>query len=206
MNLIEISNKTQLFLEIENFNLYSEEGLIFNQEHIKKFQIHIEKINIFFQFQQLNKKINYFYVSKNLIEEYAKNKNSTGRANLNEYSVVSIYPFHPHEITHVIIFANLGRSIPLLEEGIAVLFGRNINGEVIWKNKPISHYVEELKENNKFPNINELLDNFSKLNQDISYPASAYYVKVIIDKISIDKFKVLFKSKNRIEELKNLIM
>ena len=205
MNLSDLSKNAKLFLITENFKLYTENGLVLSKEHVEKFESHLNKINKFFNFPALKNKINYYFVSKNLMTEYAGNESSTGRANLSEYSIVSIYPFHPHEITHVIIFVNLGRSHNLLEEGLAVLFGRNINGEALWKNKSINYWISELKENSKFPSSEKLLIDFKKFEQDISYPVSAYYVKNIINKIGIEKFKKLFKAKDVKEKLLLLI-
>ena len=205
MNLSDLSKNAKLFLITENFKLYTENGLVLSKEHVEKFESHLNKINKFFNFPALKNKINYYFVSKYLMAEYAGNESSTGRANLSECSVISIYPFHPHEVTHVIIFFNLGRSHHLLEEGLAVLFGRNKNGVVLWADKPIKYWINEFKSNNNFPDINELVNNFDKFDENISYPVSAYYVKNIIDKIGVDNFKKLFKSENVAEKLSVLV-
>ena len=54
-------------------------------------------------------------------------KQILGRSSYGEIKnncLYSVYPFHPHEITHIVINKFLGKGkLKILSEGIAVLYG-----------------------------------------------------------------------------------
>ena len=81
-------------------------------------------------------------------------------------------------------------SSPLLGEGIACL----AHGDGRWHGKPIEYWTVKFLTEDKIPALNNLLVGYRIFNWLITYPISGHFVKFLIDKYGIEKFKKLWKS------------
>lgn len=192
MNFKEVREQLYFNGETASFVLYGISDTDFIPDIKKELEHHAEEIKNYFHFDALPEKIIYCHVGSALIKRYAGNPNSKGRANLDYGGIVSVYKFHPHEITHVIIHAHLGESHPFLTEGVAVLFGwRSADGDAFWKQKPLEFWEEKRVMENK-TTTEEIFNHFDSLPQDLAYPHAGYTVKNIVKKQGVEKFKEIY--------------
>ncbi len=198
MDFSELKSNLELNGETENFVLYGVSKTDFTEELKEELENHVKRIRMVFSFGNLPHKIQYCYVNSEQMERYSGNNHSKGRANLDENGVVSVYKFHPHEITHAIMFQNLGRPHPFFEEGVAVLFGwSSVDGMALWKQKPLEYWKNKRNESENL-NFEKIFDLFSTLPQDISYPFAGSAVETIIKQNGVEKFKKIYMSLNAV--------
>jgi len=138
------------------------------------------------------KKITYYLLAdrEEMIEVLGKN--TSGFAKLDDCAVYSLYPFHPHEITHLVTNGGIKRRPVLaLSEGVAVFYGWK-NG---WDGKSIEKWQNLFKRQNKIIRLKILLDknSFKNNSEPVFYPQYAAFVKFFIKKFGLAKFKALHK-------------
>lgn len=200
MTFENLLSKLQKKCESEHFVFYTYEDEDFSQEQIQKNEEHALKVISALELSPAKNRFLYLAVDKNDMTDYAENPNSTGRANLDNNGVVSIFKFHPHEVTHLIVNSAWGRSNPFYEEGLAVLFGwSDKKGEVIWKQEPIKTWVDRFAAEGKDTSFKYIFENFDKLPKDFSYPCAAWHIKQTLDKGGLDKIRRSYLSGERLQ-------
>ena len=123
---------------------------------------------------------------------------------LNRSAIVSIYAFHPHEITHLIFEHCLGKSHPVFEEGVAVLYGWRKGNQALWRGRSLIFWMKKLQKENKIVSLNVLFDNFSSIDSLISYPLSGVFVQCFIDDFGTRSFKKIYAAVNRRDSYKTI--
>jgi len=167
---------------------------------LNKLDRHFEKIcNLWKKYY--GKQITYYLFSDRAELYKVLKKNTSGFAKTNERAIYSIYSFHPHEITHLVL--NLGLDhYPLLafSEGMAVLYGWKKG----WNNKTIEQWKKIFKQKNKTIKLKKLLDKktFKNTQETIYYPQYAAFVKFYIKNFGIKKFKILYNKSSNSDNIK----
>lgn len=129
----------------------------------------------------------YLYSSRNLKEKLTGNSGNA-HTQWNDFSVHTIYSKNlkilgPHEDTHLITL-KWGISIGLLREGLAEYL------HPLWHKETHKFWMKKFTQQKKF-DLEKLFDNdyFYSLNPNISYPIAGSFVKYLIKKYGLIKFK-----------------
>jgi hypothetical protein len=139
-------------------------------------------------------KLDYYLCTENEFERLT-GYNAHGITNLPFDAIITRHLPHPHEITHFMINYALQDlplyTLPIMQEGLAVSVGGR------WGKSPA--VLDELGSvllKNQFCSLDELLtfDNFNidMGMPDISYPVSGLFVKYLVNKLGMIKFKQLY--------------
>jgi len=192
-----LKSNWQMIYESKHFTFFTRKrGEIKNiKDSAIKCENHFLKVCRKFQFPtNWKNKIN-IYVAPNqkFIQKLTGHK--TVGCVVSKYSLISIYPFHPHEITHIIFSNCLGDSHYVLKEGVAVLYGW-FTRTSLWKGKSLRFWVKQFKKEKTTCTFKNLIISFVKIPQSISYPLSGAIVKFLINEFGIEKFKDLYREIN----------
>ncbi len=119
------------------------------------------------------------------------NYETNGRAEPQNNRVFTVYVYCPHEVVHILSDNYLGEPNNLLGEGIAVCFGWDDG----WHGKSLEDWMKKFVKEKTYIPIKELLDDNKfkrKFDDNITYPESGAFVRFLIDRFGIKKFKELY--------------
>lgn len=190
MKIKEEFKKRWFYLETKNFIRYiSQSRKKIIKKELEKQEEHFQKFCNLFGIKT-RKKIRIYSVKDRKEMKQIVGYETNGRAEPQNYRVFSVYVHCPHEVIHVLEDNFLGNSNNLLGEGLAVCFG----WEDGWHGKPLRKWMRKfLKEKTYIPLKILMDDNVfkTKLEDNITYPESGAFVKFLINKFGIEKFKEL---------------
>ncbi len=160
------------------------------KDYDKKCEDHIQKVCEILKIKYVDS-FDYFIFPDDQTYEKVLGCNPTGRVFNN--TLYSVYPFHPHEIVHIVLYKALGgKTLTILSEGAAVFYGWNI-GNAVWRGEKLDFWKDKYKSQIQ---IVDLIKDFAKIDNAISYPISACFVRFLISNFGISKFKQLYKKLN----------
>jgi len=138
-----------------------------------------------------SRKINYYLYPSRALKEKLTGNSGNAHTNWDDFSVHAIYSKNlkvigPHEDTHLLTL-KWGISIGFLREGLAEYLHSD------WHGKSHNYWAQKYKKENKFE-FEKLFDNdyFYSLNPNISYPLAGSFVKYLINKFGLEKFKKIY--------------
>jgi hypothetical protein len=174
----------------QHINFYTFGKFKLPKDYDKKCESHIKRVCDILKIKY-ESTFDYFIFPDDQTYEKILGCNPTGR--VFGTTLYSIYPFHPHEITHIILYNALdGRTLTVLSEGAAVLYGWDVD-DAIWNGKKLDFWKD--KYHNEM-HLCDLIKDFVKVDNAISYPLSACFVRFLISNFGISKFKQLYKKLN----------
>jgi hypothetical protein len=132
----------------------------------------------------------YIAPNQNIIQRVTGRK--TFGSVIGKLSLISVYAFHPHEITHVIFNNCLGDSNYVLKEGVAVLYGW-FKRIPLWKGKSLRFWLKKFKAEKSNLSFEKLFCHFQRIPSSISYPISGAIVQFLINEFGVEKFKNLYR-------------
>lgn len=195
--------------ESDHFNFYSikidkeslndlEENLESNYERIAKdLQVTLDekiKVTIYPNISEFHKAIG-MEDAEDWLVGLARNGEIMMVSPLNPGSVhnyESLMKVIVHEYTHILVENIKSNTAAYLNEGIAVVEANQIN-------ENSKYYLKEVAKADKLPSIDEMQNNYSKLEQP--YEVSGGFVDFIVNKYGYDKIIDLIKEPDDIENI-----
>jgi hypothetical protein len=106
-----------------------------------------------------------------------------------------------HEVVHFMTDP-IGRPPRAIAEGTAFWLIDDVGGE------PIDQAIKKLVQANVVPTLQMLLDynQFSRLEPEISYPASTSFVAFLVDRFGTEKLMALYKEANGLNSYESLAL
>lgn len=177
----------------DHFIFFVTKGSVFKKSDAFKCEKHFLKICRVFGFPANWKKKIKIYIApnQNVIQKVVGRR--TFGAVIDKLSLISVYGFHPHEITHIIFNNNFPiNTHNVFKEGVAVLYGWS-HKTPLWQGKSLSFWLKKFKKDKKIiPSFKKLFCNFHLLDSKISYPLSGAFVGFLIERYGIKNFKKLY--------------
>lgn len=188
-------------IESKHFRFFISDSSLFNTYCIERLELYVERMAALLTFpdkemQRLQRKKIYYYLCRDEDEiEQITGFRARGIYNLAYDAVITTFPNHYHELTHLLINYRLHHlplyTSPFLQEGFAVAYGGRGGmesgvllslGSFLYR----SRSVEPLALLHK--------SDFEQLDPSLSYPAAGLYNKFLVETMGIKSYLQLYRA------------
>lgn len=194
---------TRNWMEIESkhFKFFISDSTLFNAYCIEKLELYVGQMAIRLgmsdkEVQRLQKNKIYYYLCRDEDEiERLTGFRARGMYNLAYDAVITTFPTHYHELTHLLMNYRLQHlplyTHPFLQEGFAVAYGGR-GGTESGVLLSIGNFLYRSETVDLAACLNK--KDFEQLDPSLSYPASGLYNRFLIETIGIQSYLKLYRA------------